>query len=172
MTDSEFASGSLSPPFPKPIDGFPGIATVDINREAYLTAQPQREEHEEEERGPELWQRHAEDGLGVHDEGQARPRINYLPYGHPLLVRQETHDGENGEARKHGREKVGHCHDECVAAATWRQAGAWVLGRDGVVWGQQHAAFAGPSLRLKGFKQSDSLLRGESASDGGHSPSS
>lgn len=82
-----------------------------------LAAEPEDEEHEEEEHGPDLRRGHAEDRLRVHDEGEARARVHDLGDGHALLVRQEAHDGEDGEAGEHGRAQVRHGDDQGVGVA-------------------------------------------------------
>ena len=68
------------------------------SRTSYLSAQPQQDEHEEEEQGPEWGDGQQCEGLWVCHEGQAQAVVCHAGHVHTQVIGHEAQDGEDDEA--------------------------------------------------------------------------
>lgn len=71
---------------------------------SHLTANTENEEHEEEQNGPEIRQRHPRHRLRVSDKSQSRAALDHLFDRHLHLLGQKPEHGEYHEAGENGRE--------------------------------------------------------------------
>ena len=79
-------------------------------------AQPQRDQHEEEEDREELREEiKLGQGGGVADEGEAGPGVDHLTDRNSQLVSQTPEDGEDDEPGEEGGEGVGEADDESIS---------------------------------------------------------
>lgn len=73
-------------------------------RRIYLTAETEYGEHEEEQNGPEIRDRHPHHRLRISDKGQSLRALDHLLDRHLHLLSQKSEYREYHEAGENGRE--------------------------------------------------------------------
>lgn len=88
------------------------------DRQTNLRVQPDEQQHQEEETGPDRRTRQLEHGRRIGQKGQTRSRGGDLGDRLLLLMRHESHHWEDDEAREHAGAGVDGTNDESVSGTT------------------------------------------------------